>query len=199
MIKHRQDRESNYDNYAKKDDLRHALVTEQHWLCCYCMSRIREGPMTMTIEHWRCQAHHPSEQLNYRNLLGACLGGRGKPPRQQHCDTRKGNRELEWNPADPAHRIETRVWYQADGSIHANDENLDDQLESVLNLNFEILRNNRKGVIDAVLTWWKRHRPIPRHRIEQKIEEFAQIDGRLTPHCQVAIWLLEQKLVKKAR
>ena len=198
LIKHRQEPQSNYDNYAKKDDLRHALVTEQHWLCCYCMSRIRKEPTTMTIEHWQCQAHHPSEQLNYRNLLGACLGGRGRPPRHQHCDTRKGNRELMWNPADSAHRIETRVWYAVDGSIHANDENFDDQLESVLNLNLKVLKNNRKAVLDAVLAWWKRHRPVPRHRIEQKIEEFTQIDGQLTPHCQVAIWLLKQKLIQKA-
>ena len=26
----------------------------------------------MKIEHWKCRADHPDEQLNYRNLLGAC-------------------------------------------------------------------------------------------------------------------------------
>ena len=35
----------------------------------------------------------------------------------QHCDTRKGDRDLQWNPADPAHHIETRVRYELDGSI----------------------------------------------------------------------------------
>ncbi len=199
LTRHRQRPHSDYDNYAEKDDLRHALITEQHGLCCYCMSRIGEGPTIMTIEHWKSQTHYPGEQLNYRNLLGACRGGHGQPPRHQHCDTRKGNRELEWNPADSGHRIETRVWYALDGSIHANDKRFDDQLETVLNLNLGILKNNRKGVLDSVLAWWRRHRPVPRHRIEQKIEEYAQIDGQLTPHCQVAIWLLKQKLAQKAR
>jgi hypothetical protein len=27
----------------------------------------------MRIEHWRCQAHHQDEQLNYRNLPGASV------------------------------------------------------------------------------------------------------------------------------
>lgn len=199
LTTHRQSPHSGYDNYAEKDDLRHALITEQHWLCCYCMSRIREGRKTMTIEHWKSRTHYRGEELNYRNLLGACLGGRGQPPRHQHCDTRKGSRELMWNPADSAHRIETRVWYALDGSIHANDESFDNQLETVLNLNLEFLKNNRKGVLDALLKWWRRHRPVSRRRIEQKIEEYAQIEGQLTPHCQVAIWWLKQKLVQQAQ
>lgn len=201
LTKHRQSPHSDYDNYAEKDDLRHALITEQHGLCCYCMSRIREGRNAMTIEHWKSRTHYSGEQLNYRNLLGACLGGRvrGQPSRHQHCDARKGKRELKWNPADSAHRIETRVRYELDGSIRANDKNFDEQLETVLNLNLGFLKNNRKVVLDAVLVWWKRHRPVPRHRIEQKIAEYAKIDGQLTPHCQVAIWWLKQKLVQQAQ
>jgi hypothetical protein len=35
---HRQKSVSNYDNYAEKDDLRRALLEEQGYLCCYCMS-----------------------------------------------------------------------------------------------------------------------------------------------------------------
>ena len=39
-----------------------------------------------------------------------------------------------------------------------------------------------------------RHRPVPRHRIEQEIDRRAPVDGPPRPYCQVAIWLLQQKL-----
>ena len=98
LTRHRAAAHSDFGNYTAKDDLRQALVTEQRGLCCYCMGRIRPEPASMKIEHWRCQAHYLDEQLNYRNLLGVCLGGDGQPTRRQHCDTRKGDRDLRWNP-----------------------------------------------------------------------------------------------------
>ena len=60
-----------------------------------CMGRIHNGPATMKIEHWQCQRRHSAEQLNYRNLLGACLGGDGQPRHLQHCDTSKGDHDLQ--------------------------------------------------------------------------------------------------------
>lgn len=190
-----------YDNYAPKDDLRHALVTEQRGLCCYCMGRIHNGPATMKIEHWRSQVHHPGERLNYRNLLGACLGGHGQPPHLQHCDTRKGDRDLQWNPADSAHHIETRVRYELDGSIHADDAVFNDQLSQVLNLNLPLLKNNRKGILDAVLEWWKREKariggPVSRERFMRERDKHVGRDGEFAPHCQVAVWWLGQRLAR---
>ena len=203
LTAHRKKLHSDYDNYAVKNDLRHALVTEQRGLCCYCMGRIRKGPNTMKIEHWMCQAHHPGEQLNYRNLLGACLGGHGQPARLQHCDTRKGNRDLKRNPAEPAHRIETRVRYELDGSIHADDADFDEQLNDVLNLNLPVLRNNRKGKYDAVLQWWESQKKqyqgrVPRERLDRERARYDAKVGKLDPYCHVAVWLLSQKLAGMA-
>ena len=109
-----------YDNYSDKDALRKALVREQRGLCCYCMKEISGDREEMKIEHWQCQSRYSYEQLNYRNLLAACPGGEGQPPRLQHCDTKKGNDDLKWNPADPTPRIETRLRYEADGSIRSD-------------------------------------------------------------------------------
>ena len=203
LTAHRQMPHCDYDNYTAKDDLRHALVSEQRGLCCYCMGRIRNSPTTMKIEHWRCRAHHPGEQLSYRNLLGACLGGHGKPADSQYCDTRKGDRNLEWNPADPAHRVETRVRYElVDGSIHADDTDFDDQLNDVLNLNLPELKNNRKGVVDAVFQWWRsqkrNHGRVPRERLERERARYDAGVGELVPYSQVAVWLLDQKLAGMA-
>ena len=97
LITHRQAPHSDYDNYPDKDSLRAMLVNEQRGLCCYCMGRIRSD--SMKVEHWKCQSRFPGDQLDYRNLLGACQGGEGQPRSRQHCDTRKGDSDLRWNPA----------------------------------------------------------------------------------------------------
>lgn len=202
LTAHRQTPHCDYDNYAAKDDLRHALVTEQRGLCCYCMGRIRNGPTTMKIEHWRSRTRHPDEQLNYRNLLGACLGGHAQPKPLQHCDTRKGNIDILWNPADPTHHIETRVRYELDGSVRSDDAAFNAQLDDVLNLNLPLLKNNRKGIYDAVLEWWRkeksqRHGTVPRELIERERARYDNAaDTELVPYSRVAVWLLGQKLAR---
>jgi uncharacterized protein (TIGR02646 family) len=201
LTKHRLKPHSDYGNYAAKDDLRANLVAEQRGLCCYCMGRIRAGHASMKIEHWRCQANHPTEQLNYRNLLGGCIGGQGQPTDQQHCDTRKGEADLQWNPAEPAHRIETRVKYGLDGTIRSANPVFDGQLNEVLNLNLPQIKNNRKGVLTALLDWWNREKgrlggPVSRVRIEREIDFRTNGTGELAPYCQVAVWWLKQKLMR---
>lgn len=195
LVAHRQTSHSGYDNYRDKKTLRIDLVTEQRGLCCYCMGRIEPGAQQMKIEHWRSRARYPDDQLNYRNLLGACLGGEGKSRRLQHCDTRKGDRDLRWNPADPTHSIETRLRYLPDGVIKSDDGWFDTQLNEVLNLNHSLLRKNRQKVLDAVLQWWRKEKkPVPRARIERQRDKYDTQSGELSPYCQVAVWWLQQKL-----
>jgi uncharacterized protein (TIGR02646 family) len=201
LTAHRQTPHCDYDNYADKDALRHALVTEQRGVCCYCMGRIQDGPGRMKIEHWRCQRDHPRQQLNYRNLLGACLGGQGQPAHFQHCDTRKGDRDLLWNPADPAHRIETRIRYELDGSIRATEPVFDAQLDDVLNLNIRLLKNNRKAVWVAVTEWWTLEKAwlrgrVPRSQIQKQRDRRVGGDNALEPYSQVAVWWLDQRLAR---
>lgn len=203
LTRHRQTSNCNYDNYVGKADLRHALVTEQRGLCCYCMGRIENKPTSIKIEHWQCQTQYPSEQLNYRNLLAACLGGQGQPSDQQHCDTKKGDSALKWNPATPRDRIETRVRYDPDGTIRSDDAAFDAQLRGVLNLNLTWLKNNRKSVYDGFLDWLRMEKnriqgPVPRERLERKRNRYSAGAGVLTPYGQVAVWLLEQKLARMA-
>lgn len=203
LTAHRKNPHSDYDNYEAKAELRHTLVNEQRGLCCYCMGRINSAVKGMKIEHWRSQTEFRDEQLNYGNLLAACLGGEGQPRHQQHCDTRKGEREIEWNPADPVHHIETRIRYGIDGSIHGDDTKFDEQLNDVLNLNRPILRNNRKFLLDAILSWWKHEKarirgPVPRNRFVREKERRVPSEGQLRPYCQVTIWWLDQRLNRMA-
>jgi uncharacterized protein (TIGR02646 family) len=201
LTAHRQTQYGGYDNYADKDALRHALVAEQRGLCCYCMGRIHSGHDAMNVEHWRSQSGYPLEQLTYRNLLGACLGSRGQPRHLQHCDTRKGDRDLKRNPADPAHHIETRIRYEIDGSIRSDDAAFDAQLDDVLNLNIGFLKNNRKAVWVGIIEWWKMESarlrgPVPRARIQAERNRRIVGNGQLEIFCQVAVWWLDQRLAK---
>lgn len=194
LIEHRANQHCDYDNFEGKDDLRAALVREQCALCCYCMGRIRANTASMKVEHWRCQARFAADELSYSNLLGACRGGEGRPTKQQHCDTRKGDQDLKWNPAEPLHPVEARISYGMDGSIRSDDVAFDRQLDEVLNLNLAILKNNRESVLTGLLQWWKGSKPVPRKRIEKEIEQRTGGNGELQPYCQVAVWWLRRKL-----
>ena len=202
LTAHRDTCHSDYDNYPRedKDALRHALVVEQRGLCCYCMGRIRPSATGMKIEHWRCQTRYREEQLDYQNLLGACLGGEGQPLHRQHCDTRKRDLDLLWNPADPSHKIEARVKYLPDGTIKSNDEEFNTQLNEVLNLNFAVLKNHRKRALRALSRWLeKQPQPVPQSQIEHQRNKFNAGNGNLTRFRPVTVWWLDQKLAMMAR
>ena len=190
-----------YANYQGKDDLRRALVTEQRGLCCYCMGRVRARAASMKIEHWRCQTRYRDRQLDYKNLLAACPGGGGQRIRDQHCDTRKGDTDLDWNPADAMHHIETRVSYMPDGTICSNEQTFNTQINEVLNLNLSVLKANRKRALDAVLEWWELEKSrigdrVPRERFLHQRAMHVGRTGKLTPYCQVAVWWIDQRLAR---
>ena len=199
LTEHRLTPHCDYENYRDKDTLRQALVREQRGLCCYCMGPIREH--AMKIEHWRCLSRHEAEGLHYRNLLGSCPGGEGQPSHLQHCDTRKGQQDLRWSPADPTHAIEARLRYEADGAIRSDDVEFDGQLERVLNLNLNVLKNRRGAVLDAVIECWKLTKnrlrgPVPRQRFERERDRRLAGHGDLEPYCQVGVWWLNQRLAR---
>ena len=198
LTTHRNTPPCDFDNYADKNALRAALVAEQHGLCCYCMCRIDSGSISMKIEHWHCRTNYPGEELDYRNLLAACPGGEGQPRRLQHCDTRKADEDLLWNPADPQRHVEQRISYGLDGKIRSDEPRFDRQLNEVLNLNLAWIKIQRKAILDAVLQWWRKQRgSASRQRVEREIER--RNSPPLAPYVQVAIWWLERKLARGAR
>ena len=201
LTAHRQISHGTYENYREKQALRNALVAEQRGLCCYCLGRIRPDTASMKIEHWRCQSRFPERELNYGNLLAACHGSEGEPRRLQHCDTKKGDQDLDWNPADPEHHIETRIGYKVDGTIYSDEEQFNTQLREVLNLNLNTLKAHRKRVLDSMLDWWKVEKArirgrVPAERLRQKRAEQVGRSGELAPYSQVAAWWLDQKLAR---
>lgn len=149
LIQHRQQQHADYDNYQDKDGLRKALVAEQRAICCYCQSRIRATPEGMKIEHWQCQDNFPELQLEFRNLLGACRGGEGRPEKLQHCDTSKANKPLCFSVCDPEHPVERQIKFLGDGRIEGINPDVNRALNEVLNLNESRLVANRRAVLEA--------------------------------------------------
>ncbi len=183
-----------------KTKVREQLLAEQGHLCAYCLQRIDAA--TMKVEHWQCQDAHPAAQLDYKNMLGTCPGNEGQPPKNQTCDTRKANADLKYNPANPSHRIENQIRYLGNGKLSSDDSVFDQQLNSVLNLNYSRLVENRKSVIDAVnkLLATKVGSRTPAQI--QKIREdwvVPKTDGHLRPYNGVAIYFLTKRLTRASR
>jgi uncharacterized protein (TIGR02646 family) len=178
-----------------KEKIRERLLRDQGDLCAYCMQRIYDE--TMKVEHWHCQDLYPNEDLQYWNLLGCCPGNEGQEGRNQTCDTRKGNKQLQYNPANASHDIVSRVRYGGDGKIKAPDQAFDRQINEVLNLNYPRLVDNRKAVVDAVIEKLRssqgRRSPGEIRRVR---DEWTRVDadGKLPEYCGVAIYLLDKRL-----
>jgi hypothetical protein len=152
----------------------------------------------MNIEHWHSQHRHPSEQLDYRNLLGACLGNEGQPRKLQHCDERKRDDDLSRNPADPVHHIESAVRFEGDGQISSPDHAFDRELNDVLNLNVAFLKNNRKATLDGFKLTLQKRGPLQRHTLERWLRDWngESHSGELQPYCQVVVYWLKKRLAR---
>ena len=198
LATHRCTSHADYANYTDKDTLRLYLVREQRGLCCYCLSRIRPAGDAMKIEHWHSQDEFPAEQLDYSNLLGACLGGAGQPDEQQHCDTRKGNSLLSRNPANPAHRVEGFVRYEPGGRIVSDDAAFNSELENVLNLNAAFLKNNRKATLDGFHQALSKRGELQRITLERWLCDWngETHTNELRPFCQVVVYWLRKRLAR---
>jgi uncharacterized protein (TIGR02646 family) len=205
LVAHRANTNSNYGNYDEKDDLRVALTRDQQGLCCYCMNRIKATREAMKIEHWRSQSGNRDLELSYSNLLGACLGGHGQPVDKQHCDTRKGNQDLKFNPANVEHQIEQQIRFEMNGTILSIDADFNRQINDVLNLNLPLLKNRRAAVLSTILDWWRREKarlrgPVPNERLaRERARRMGNSTEQLNPFEPVAIWWLDQRLVRSEK
>jgi len=197
LTQHRASNHADYDNYVQKDELRASLVAEQGAICCYCLRRIHPTADAMKIEHWHCQTRYANEQLDYGNLLGACLGGQGTPPNFQHCDTKKGDLDLARNPATPAHNIEAFIAFLVDGAIESSDPALNRQLASVLNLNLLMLKRNRKAALDAFQASLRGRGTLSKADLEREAAAWSTAtNGRLKEYCQVVLYWLRKRIAR---
>ncbi|WP_020614468.1 retron system putative HNH endonuclease [Sediminispirochaeta bajacaliforniensis] len=182
------------DDFSRKDDLRISLAEEQGYLCAYCMQRINPENGDTKIEHFHPQTEYPTEQLDYSNLLLCCNGNQGDRPANQHCDTKKKNAEIKYNPAlSPS--IEQTIRYERDGKIVSDDEDWNNHIDNVLNLNYSRLRENRESVLRAVDQALAKNSGM---RSKSQIDTIIQnwkaknSSGELKEYCGAAIYRLQK-------
>ena len=142
-----------------KPDLRRTLLADQHYLCAYCMKRIRSGGRSgmvhMNIEHWFPLSGDKERALDYKNLLGVCKGGAdvdGQRDRILCCDASKGDEEsLTVNPLDRG--MMQYIAYKKDGTIYClptagqEADGINRDLNLVLRLNGKAGRDTATGLI----------------------------------------------------
>ncbi len=184
-----------FDNLQEKEQLKQDLLEEQGYLCCYCMRRIRID--NMKVEHRQSQSKYPAQRLIYKNLFAACDGGEGKPRNKQHCDTHKGDDDIVIDPGSVG-LCEANIQYNFHTGIicsHRNDWNHD--LNCVLNLNTDDLREARKYAVQAFKDrMWKKYPSSdwPRQVLMKTRDELLKSGEKLEPYCQVVIAYIEHKL-----
>lgn len=180
-----------------KNDIRNQLLEEQGYLCAYCMQRLENDCLKVKIEHWHCQDNYPEEQLEYKNMLAVCLGNQGNPIEKQHCDTLKGNKDLIYHPANPQHNIEDKIKYLGDGTIRSDDMTLNKELDTVLNLNYFMLKQNRKEVLNSIFKALNCEKGT-RTKIELRkiLEKWLNKNqqGKFEEYCGVAIYYIKKKI-----
>jgi len=174
--------------YAAIPELRKALLIEQGYICGYCMKRISDNGR---IEHIKCRERYPEHKLDYNNMIICCSGETGA---DFHCDRKKENRDISFTPFD-TNFIDTVSYATKSGKIKSSNTNWNDELNNVLNLNFKILQNNRKQVIDAICLYLNKKGWTNTQLISQLLKwQSFDNEHKLKEYCGVVIWFLQKKL-----
>lgn len=175
-----------------KDNLRDKLLEEQGFICCYCMNRI--AFRNSKIEHFKPRSIFRIEQLDYSNLFVACLGGQGKSPNNQTCDTKKGNGILE--NIYLLENIEKYIEYKKDGFIFSENSDIDEELNEILNLNHKILQKNRKKALEELRTNLKDWKIST---LKSNLNKYKNKNskGKYRPYCEMIVYFLNKKLKQK--
>ena len=146
-----------------------------------------------------------AEELDYRNLLGACLGGDGQPPAHlQHCDTCKGDRDLsvESGGSGPltsrrafvtsrtgAIQVQRRILSAspARGSAESQPPVSQEQPEGNSRRHPLIGGDSEKATASRSCSAGARFQ-------KERDSAASTATGELDPYCQVAVWWLDQRL-----
>ncbi len=186
-----------------KDAVRSALLRDQYALCCYCMRRIsrEEKPhptklaappvVQMKVEHWRSQVSYPSLRLAWSNMRGACLGNMGSPPKDQTCDTRKGEDVIAFDPLDLAHIFTLHC--TSAGLLCSTNPEFQIEIDDRLGLNDKRLVGDRKARLMREFNRLNNKNPkgeFLRAAVRRLITEAeTPTDGRLPEHaCVLRLW-----------
>ncbi|WP_273837818.1 retron system putative HNH endonuclease [Providencia rettgeri] len=180
-----------------KQDIKNSLLEEQGYLCAYCMRRISYDEMK--VEHFLPQSTCKSEQLNYKNLLGCCIGGevKGESKKNHTCDTKKGNDMILYSPSLPKDKIDSIIFYSSTGLVQSRNEQYDIEINKILNLNYSRYVSNRKLAIEAVeQELSRRDGTRSKEQINKMIRNYTSKneDGHFKEYYGIILFYLKKKL-----
>lgn len=197
-----------------RDEVLTSLLKEQGYLCAYCMQKINQD--NATIEHIIGQNYIENSleigkenQINYDNLLAVCEGKSCK--NDLHCDKSRAKyqkeRPLFVSPLE--NRIMQNIKFTPQGMIFydqftaieeveklsdyenlSETENIKYDIQKVLNLNCDNLKQKRINLINALKIFTKDW--SNKERIRKKHNEYASNPSN--EFSQVAIYHLAKKL-----
>ena len=197
---------SAFDDLPKKS-LRNALLSEQGFICGYCMQRINDSEKSTKIEHW--EPRNKNNEKNYMNLIVVCTGnyqwkekdqlGREKSYFSEHCDTLKKNLSITISPLNQ--NCETLVKFDPGGHIYSDNETIDKELKEILGLDLQHLVDERKLLIDKLkneIESASKNNPDKKAKkamLRDMLKKWSTMKkGKFEPYCQVAIAYIHKKL-----
>ena len=179
-------------------NLRKQLLEEQGYLCCYCMSRI--ACTNSKIEHFKDQSTNRELQIDYQNLFIACKGNEGQPSNNQHCDSFKGAKNIDY--VDLLSNIENDIKYKlADGTIFSDNTDINMEINEVLNLNVRILKRNRKQAVKKFLMVLKKRLGAGewgKNALKKEVDRYEKkgADHKFKQFSGMFLYFLNKKLQK---
>lgn len=180
---------------AVKNDIRKRLLQEQGFICAYCMRRIEDDITKTKVEHWVARTVDPRRQLDYGNLLACCDGNKGSKPKNQTCDTKKDDANLQFNPADPNDNIDINIDFKSSGIISSKNKIFNAELNDVLNLNHSRLVMNRVAVLEELQgNLGKSNGRRTYAELQRMINEWSSCDSRNHFHEYYGVVLYDLKI-----
>ena len=140
-----------------KNAIKVSLLNEQGWVCGYCQLKI-DNVDQMRIEH-HCEQSICNGQngtidrrLDYTNMMAVCRGDGGNL--QFHCDQSKARfNSTNGLPIGVSPWVQAHVYgisYHATGLINSLNPRHDNEINTILNLNIQLLKNQRKSIYNQI-------------------------------------------------
>lgn len=181
--------------YHAIPELRDALLTEQGYLCAYCMRRIPvkdpDNSDTSRIEHIQPRTIYPHSELDYTNMVICCPGFINS---SEHCDKSKNKQEISFTPFNI--NVQNSISYSTkDGTVQSSNDGWNTEMNDVLCLNNSLLKINRSQVLKGIRAILEKKK-WKRAELENQLHHWSNpnADGKRSPYCGIVIWYLEKKL-----
>lgn len=207
FVEHRAKPNSTFDNIPTdvKNNLRKTLLKSQGYICCYCMKRISFS--ASKIEHFKSQKHNNGQNgstdltLDYNNLYVACVDSGGKYENQT-CDSHK--KEIDLQSIDISSiQCNSMFKYDGNGTILSStgDCNVNDEINDVLNLNQQTLKDNRKSIYDGLKNRFRQQYKKGKFNmayLKKELAHWSSLDsnGFYPEYCMVAVYLINRQISK---